>query len=544
PAGLQGRIGVAVSPARPGRVWAIVEAEDGALFRSDDGGATWQRLSEDRSLRLRFWYYGHVFADPQDPETVYVLNIQAWKSIDGGHTFTQLTTPHGDNHDLWIDPGTPQRMIEGNDGGACVSFNGGATWSSIYNQPTAQFYHVVADTQIPYRLYGTQQDNTAISVPSRSDNGAILPRDCYPVGSSESGYIAVRPDDPNIVYSGAVGSAPGGGGVMLRYDHRTHQVRIITVWPELYGGWGAKDLKYRFQWTYPIVLSPHDPHILYATGNLVFRSTDEGTSWEAISPDLTRHDVSKMEPSGGPITKDTTGAEHYGTIFTFVESPHARGLFWAGSDDGLIHLSRDGGRTWENVTPKDLPEWTLISMIEVSPHDPATAYVAATRYKLDDCEPFLYKTRDYGRTWEHITQGIPAHDFTRVIREDPARRGLLYAGTETGVYVSFDDGAAWQSLQCNLPAVPVYDLLMKNDDLVVATHGRSFWILDDLTPLHQLSDAVAGAPAHVCAPRPTERFLLPMGYARQPVPGKSYQLAQGMAGTYYEKQTAAGDTVR
>jgi photosystem II stability/assembly factor-like uncharacterized protein len=544
PAGLKGRIGVAVSPAKPGRVWALVEAEDGALFRSDDDGATWQRLSEERNLRLRFWYYGHVFADPQDPDTVYILNIQAWKSVDGGRTFTQMTTPHGDNHDLWIDPRHPQRMIEGNDGGACVSFNGSLSWSTIYNQPTAQFYHVATDTRFPYRVYGTQQDNTAICVPSRSEKGAILSSQCYPVGSSESGYIAVRPDNPNIVYSGAVGSAPGGGGVMLRYDHTTEQVRIITVWPEMYGGWGAKDLKYRFQWTYPIVLSPHDPNILYAAGNVLFRSTNEGMSWEAISPDLTRQDVDKLEPSGGPITKDTTGAEHYCTIFAFVESTHEPGVFWVGSDDGLIHISRNGGQTWDDITPPELPEWTLISMIEVSPHDPATAYVAATRYKLDDVQPYLYKTNDYGQTWQRITAGIPEHDFTRVIREDPARRGLLYAGTETGIYVSFDDGASWQALRLNLPAVPVYDLVIKEHDLVAATHGRSFWILDDLTPLHHLTEEVLSAPAHLFAPRPTFRLAPPMGYARQPAPGKSYMVAQGAPATYSETQSTTGQTVR
>jgi photosystem II stability/assembly factor-like uncharacterized protein len=544
PRGLKGRIGVAVSPAKPDRVWALVEAEDGALFRSDDGGATWQRLSDDRNLRLRFWYYGHVFADPQDPDTVYVLNIQAWKSIDGGHTFAQFTTPHGDNHDLWLDPRHPQRMIEGNDGGACVSFNGGASWSTIYNQPTAQFYHVTTDMRFPYRVYGTQQDNTAISVPSRSEKAVILPSDCYPVGSSESGYIAVRPDNPNIVYSGAIGSAPGGGGVLLRYDHHTKQVQIITVWPEMYGGWGAKDLKYRFQWTYPIVLSPHDPNVLYAAGNRLFRSTNEGISWEAISPDLTRNDVAKMVPSGGPITKDTTGAEHYGTIFAFVESPHERGVFWVGTDDGLIQLSKDSGRTWEDVTPKDLPEWTLISMIEVSPHEPATVYVAATRYKLDDTRPYLYKTRDYGKTWELITNGIPEHDFTRVIREDPARRGLLYAGTETGIYIAFDEGASWQSLRLNLPAVPIYDLVIKDHDLIAATHGRSFWILDDLTPLHQLTDDVAQASAHLFTPRPTSRVPPPMGYGRPAGPGKNYMLAQGVPATYYETQTPTGQTVR
>jgi photosystem II stability/assembly factor-like uncharacterized protein len=544
PKGLKGRIGVAVSPAKPDRVWALVEAEDGALFRSDDGGATWQQLSDDRNLRLRFWYYGHVFADPQDPDTIYVLNIQAWKSIDGGRTFTQLTTPHGDNHDLWLDPRHPQRMIEGNDGGACVSFNGGVSWSTIYNQPTAQFYHVTTDTRFLYRVYGTQQDNTAISVPSRSEKGVILSSDCYPVGSSESGYIAVRPDNPNVVYSGAIGSAPGGGGVLLRYDHHTRQVQIITVWPEMYGGWGAKDLKYRFQWTYPIVLSPHDPNVLYAAGNRLFRSTNEGTGWEAISPDLTRNDVTKMVPSGGPITKDTTGAEHYGTIFAFVESPHERGVFWVGTDDGLIHISKDGGQMWEDVTPKDLAKWTLISMIEVSPHEPATAYVAATRYKLDDTRPYLYKTRDYGKTWELITNGIPEHDFTRVIREDPARRGLLYAGTETGIYVSFDDGASWQSLRLNLPAVPIYDLVIKDHDLVAATHGRSFWILDDLTPLDQLTDEVVQASAHLFTPRPTYRLPPPMGFGRPPGPGKNYMLAQGVPATYYETQSPTGQAVR
>jgi photosystem II stability/assembly factor-like uncharacterized protein len=544
PPGLKGRIGVAVSPAKPDRVWALVEAEDGALCRSDDGGTTWQRLSDERNLRLRFWYYGHVVADPQDPDTIYVLNIQAWKSVDGGRTFTQLTTPHGDNHDLWIDARHPQRMIEGNDGGACVSFNGGASWSTIYNQPTAQFYHVIADTRFPYRVYGTQQDNTAICVPSRSEKGAILSSQCYPVGSSESGYIAVRPDHPNIVYSGAIGSAPGGGGVMLRYDHATEQVRIITVWPEMYGGWGAKDLKYRFQWTYPIVLSPHDPNVLYAAGNVLFRSTDEGMSWEAISPDLTRQDATKLEPSGGPIAKDTTGAEHYCTIFAFVESPHAPGVFWVGSDDGLIHLSRDGGQSWDNVTPPELPEWTLISMIEVSPHDAATAYVAATRYKLDDTQPYLYKTNDYGATWQKITAGIPEHEFTRVIREDPGRRGLLYAGTEMGLYLSFDDGASWQSFQSNLPTVPIYDLVINEHDLVAATHGRSFWVLDDLTPLHQLTGQIGQAPAHLFAPRPTYRLPPPMGYGRQPGPGKNYMLAQGVAATYYEAPTPVGQTQR
>jgi len=543
PPGPWGRVGVGVG-AGSDRVWAIVEAEEGGLFRSDDGGDTWERLNTDRTLRLRPWYYCHVFGDPHDADTVYVLNVQAWKSLDGGKTFTEMTTPHGDNHDLWIDPRRPWRMVEGNDGGACVSYNRGETWSTIYNQPTAQFYHLATDNQLPYRVYGTQQDNSAISTPSRSYKGAILWGDCYSVGSSESGHIAVRPDDSNIVFSGAIGSAPGGGGILLRYDHRTGQVRIVTVWPEIYGGWGARDLKYRFQWTYPIVLSPHDPNVLYCTGNMVFRSTDEGSSWEPISPDLTRNDPSKLGPSGGVITRDTTGAEHYCTIFAFVESPHEPGLYWAGSDDGLIHLSRNGGQSWENVTPPGLPEWSLICTIEVSPHDPAAAYLAATRYKHDDTRPYLYKTADYGATWTEITNGIHEHDFTRVIRADPGRPGLLYAGTETGVYVSFDDGASWRSMQGNLPVVPVYDLAVKEQDLVAATHGRSFWILDDLTPFHQLADGGPPGKTQLFAPRPTLRTLPPLGAGRPRGPGKAYQIALGYAAAWYETKTPDGKTVR
>ena len=496
-------MGVAVSPAKTGRVWATIEAEDCGLYRSDDDGTTWELVSDERDLQGRPWYYQHVFADPQDADTVWILNYQCWKSIDGGKTFAQVTTPHGDNHDLWIDPRNPQRMIEGNDGGACVSYNGGNSWSTIYNQLTAQFYHVATDNQFPYRLYGTQQDNTAISVPSRTQQGTIPWGDCYVVGTSESGYIAVHPNNPNIVISGAIGSSPGGGGNLLYYDRGTDQIRIITVWPEINTGYGAQAMKYRFAWTYPILFSPHDPNVLYVTGNVVFRSTDLGSSWEAISPDLTHHDPGTLEPSGGPITKDTSGAETYATIFAFVESPHEKGVYWAGSDDGLIHISRNGGKTWDNVTPQGLAERTLISMIDVSPHDPASAYMAATRYKLDDTRPMLYKTTDYGKTWIDISTGIPAHDYTRVIRADPGQRGLLYVGTETGVYVSFDDGASWQPLQANLPCVPVYDLLIKDDDLIAATHGRSFWILDDLTQVRQIADGVAGRPFHLLKPRNT-----------------------------------------
>ena len=542
--GLKGRIGVSASPARTDRVWAVVEADmdNRGLYRSDDGGATWERVSDDGNLVQRPWYYSHVFADPRDPETVYVMNMKALKSTDGGKTFDQLSTPHGDNHDIWIDPNNTRRMAQGNDGGACISFNGGETWSTIFNQPTSQFYHVATDTQFPYRVYATQQDNSAVSVPSRSINGAILWGDCYPVGSSESGHIAVRPDNPNIVYSGAIGSSSGGGDSLMRYDHATGQARIVSVWPEFYWGWGAKDHKYRFQWTYPIIISPHDPNILYVAGNMVFRSDNDGAGWEAISPDLTRNDAAKLEPSGGPITLDTTFVENYCTIFAFTESPHEPGVFWAGSDDGLVHLSRDGGQSWNNVTPGDIPEWTRIDVIEVSPHDPATAYISATRYKHDDARPFLYRTRDFGSNWDRISDGLPQDDFTRIIREDTERQGILYAGTETAIYVSFDDGASWQPLQANLPVVPVTDLKIVDTDLVASTNGRGFWILDDLALVRQLSDQITDGDMHLFQPGPTYRFPPPR--ERQVAPGKNYSLGLGVAGTFREKKTPDDETTR
>jgi photosystem II stability/assembly factor-like uncharacterized protein len=545
PEGIKGKIGIATSPAKPGRIWALVEAEKPGFYRSDDGGETWELLTDNGDLRARPWYFSHVIADPQDPDTVFVLNLRCWKSTDGGRNFTQITTPHGDDHDLWIDPKNPQRMIEGNDGGACVSYNGGASWSTIYNQLTAQFYHVATDNQFPYRVYGTQQDNSSISVASRTGTGSINWQGCYPAGTGESGHIAIHPEDPNIVFVGAVGSSPGGGGALQRYDHSTGQIRLVTVWPEMYSGWGAKDLKYRFQWTFPILFSPHDSNTLYATGNHVFRTTNEGQNWEVISPDLTRNDATKLEASGGPITKDTSGAEHYATIFAFAESPHEAGVFWAGSDDGLVHISRDGGQTWDDVTPTDLPEWTLISIIELSAHDPATAYVAATRYKLDDYQPYLYMTADYGKSWTRINNGIPEDDFTRVIRADPGRRGLLYAGTETGVYVSFDDGVSWRPLQANLPVTPIHDLAVKDNDLIAATHGRSFWILDDVTLLHQFSDDTFQADAHLFIPRDSYRFPDPIS-ARwfADAPGKSYTVTLGSAATYYQRKNPAGEIIR
>ena len=547
PDGLKGKIGLAVSPANPQRVWAIIEAqnEKGGVYRSDDGGETWRQLTENRDLLQRPWYYCHVFAHPQEADTVYILNLKLWKSTDGGKTYSEITTPHGDNHDIWIDPRRPDRMIEGNDGGACVSFNGGASWSSIYNQMTGQFYHLAVDNQYPYHVYGTQQDNSSISVPSATEKGAIHWTDCYPAGTGESGYIAVNPADPNIVFVGAVGSSPGGGGALQRYDHRTRQIRLVTVWPELYTGWGANDIKYRFPWTFPILFSPHNSNILYTCGNHVFRSDNEGSSWEVFSPDLTKNDESKFAPAGGPITLDTSGAEHYGTISTFVESPHRPGLFWAGSDDGLIHISQDGGETWQNITPPRLPEWTLISCIEASPHDPATVYVAATRYKLDEYHPYLYKSSDYGQTWQELCGGFPETEITRAIREDPARPGLLYVGTETGLYVSCDDGGNWQRFAGNLPVVPVYDLLVKGSDLVVATHGRAFWILDDLTPLHQWTDEAGQGAAYLFKPRPTIRDWRLWGVYQEKSEGlKNYRMALGILTSFYEQKGPDGEKRR
>lgn len=518
PNGVLGRIGIAASPARENRVYAVVEATDGAVFRSDDGGASWEKASLERNLRQRAWYYHHIIADPQDADTVWVLNVEAWRSIDAGKTFERVTVPHGDHHDLWIDPNDHDRMINGNDGGGTVTFNDGRSWSTIYNQPTCEFYHVTTDTRVPYRVYGAQQDNTTISVPSRSTLSSILREDAIEIGGGESGYIAVRPDNPDVIYAGSY------MGHLTRYDHRSGQQRNIMVWPDWMLGWGAKDARYRFQWTFPIMLSPHDANTVYACGNRVFRSTDEGVSWTPTSPDLTRNDRSKMEPSGGPVTKDNTGAEYYCTIFAFAESPLQQGLFWTGSDDGLVHVSRDGGKSWRNVTPKALPAWGTIRIIEPSPFSPGTCYVAAERYRNDDFRPYLFKTDDYGRTWTAIVNGIPDNDFTRAIRCDPKRGGLLYAGTETGLYVSFDDGARWLRWQANLPHVPVHDLVVKDSDLVLGTHGRGFWVFDDLTVLREWSRQIERETAHVFTPRPTMHFRRVRSIPGKPVKGqKNYR---------------------
>ncbi len=499
-----GRIGVSVSRAFPGRVYALVEAKAGALFRSDDGGDHFQRCSEASGLRTRPWYYSHVFADPVDPDTVYVLNSTFFKSVDAGKTFTPVATPHGDHHDLWIDPKNPLRMIHGADGGAAVSLDGARSWSSIHNQATAEFYHVTTDTRFPYRVYGAQQDNTTISVPSRTDLVALSQREWRDEGGAESGYIQVRPDNPDIVYAGSSGG--GEGGRITRVNHKSGQQRDVSPWPERTAGMASEEYTHRFQWTSPILLSPHDPNVLYVAGNRIFRSRDQGQSYEMISEDLTRADPETLRPSGGPITKDHTGVEVYGTVFALAESPKQRGVLWAGTDDGRVHLSQDDGRSWHDVTPPTFPPWTLVSIIEPSPHDPSTAYLAATRYKLDDFTPYLYRTTDFGATWTLMTQGILATHYTRVVRADPVCRGLLYCGTERGVYVSFDDGGNWEPLQLDLPTVPIHDLVVTGSDLVAATHGRSFWILDDLSPLRALPADADQREPRLFAPRATYRL--------------------------------------
>ncbi len=556
--GILGKIGVAISPANPDRVWALVEAEDGAMCRSDDGGETWKRVSDNPELRRRAWYYMHVFADPSDADSVWVLNLQCWKSTDGGATYEAIPTPHGDNHGLWIDPNDSDRIIEGNDGGACVSYNGGKTWSTILNQPTAQFYHVTTDTQAPYHVYGSQQDNWAMRLPSVSTEGAISWKDYVEPGGGESGYIAIKPTEPYTVFGGGIGTGLGHGRLRA-WNPETRQSRNVTVWPEVHGfGAGTDQHKYRFQWTFPLEISPHDPNKLYACSNVVHVSTDEGASWENISPDLTRNDPDKQQSSGGPITSDNSGAEIYCTIFAFQESPHTAGVLWAGSDDGLIHVSKDGGagtreRVWDNVTPPAdmLPEWARISIIELSPHNEGKAYVAANRYQLDDNRPYLLKTEDYGQNWTEINNGIRSDDITRAIREDPVMPGLLYAGTETGLYVSFDDGANWESLQPealrglpgSMPVTPIYDLVIEGDDMVVATNGRSFWVLDDITPLRQMAEA-ASDQIVLYQPRDTIRWRINQGFMRTEDPTRfSYKMVGPLTVTTRLQRDIYGNNV-
>ncbi len=532
-----GIIGVSVSAVNSERVFAIVEnQEKGGLYRSDNGGKTWTQVNSERKLRQRAWYYTRVYADTEDEDVVYVMNVRYHKSTDGGKTFTTFNAPHGDHHDLWIAPENSQRMIIGDDGGAQVSYDGGETWSTYYNQPTAQFYRVTTDNAFPYRIYVAQQDNSTIRIRHRSDGSSIDEDDWEPTAGGESAHIAVDPTDNDIVYGGSY------GGFLTRVNHKNKTVRGINVWPDNPMGYGAEGMKYRFQWNFPIIFSKHDPKKLYTFSNHVHLSTNEGQSWKLLSDDLTRNDPDKLVSSGGPITQDNTGVEYYCTLFAAQESPITEGLLWVGSDDGLIHITRDGGGTWENITPSGLPEWSMINSIEPSAFDEGTCYVAATRYKLGDFAPYLYKTTDYGKTWTKITNGIASEHFTRVLREDPKRKGLLYAGTETGMYVSFDDGTSWQEFQLNLPIVPITDLTIKDNNLVVATQGRSVWIIDDLTVLHQLDDAAKSASTKLFAPK--DAYRTKGRAAKEPSLTEGHNHPNGVVTHFYLRDQSENDTIQ
>ncbi len=501
PSGLLGRIGVALSPARPERIWALVEALDGGLYRSDDGGDTWELVCAETAIRQRPFYYHHIVAHPKDPDCIWALNTSAWRSRDGGRTFVDVPVPHVDHHDLWIDPGTPERMISGNDGGACVTYDDGLTWSSLDNQPTAELYGVTVDSRQPYWIFGAQQDNTTIGLPSRTTGLAITSTEYEEVGGGESGAIALDPHNPDVVFASSY------HGYLTRYDRRSGEMRNAMVWPEPLAGYAAQDARHRFGWHSPVFMSRHHP-TLYVGGERVFRSSDGGHSWETISPDLSRQQAGTLGPSGGPITKDNVGAEYYATVFTLAESPLHRGLLWAGTDDGLIHVTEDDGTTWNDVTPPGLPKFCLISCVEPSSHDPYAALVAVTAYKLDDFQPYLLRTSDVGRTWTRIDEMIPRDHFTRVIRQDHEQPSLLFAGTEVGLYVSIDSGTHWSPLRGNLPCVPVHDIQITGTDLVIATHGRSFWVLDDITWLRELSPGVLRRRLHLFTPARSIRYAV------------------------------------
>ena len=500
PSGVLGRIGVSVSGADGNRVYAIIEAEKGGIYRSEDAGESWKLINPDHRFTQRAWYFHHIFADPKNADTVYVLNTAVSRSIDGGHSFEFIRAPHGDNHGLWIDPKNPKSLIVANDGGATVSHDAGKSWTPQNNQPTAQFYHVSADNAVPYRVYGAQQDNSTVAIVSRSDNFAIDRPDWYDVGGGESGFVVPDPRNPDVVYAGSY------DGFISRFDKKNAQEQDISSWPMNPMGAGAADLKHRFQWTAPILISPNDPNVLYHGGEAVFKTTDGGMSWTAISGDLTRNDKTKQQSSGGPLTKDNTSVEYYDTVFALAESPVEKGVIWAGTDDGLVHVTRDDGQHWANVTAKEFGEWSLISIIDASPHTAGAAYVAIDRHKLDDYRPYAFRTADYGKSWTKITADLPENSYVHAVREDPKRKGLLFAGTENGIYVSFDDGGHWQPLKLNLPTTPIHDLLVKNDDLIVATHGRAFWILDDIMPLRQMSASTATEDAHLYQPASAIRY--------------------------------------
>ena len=503
PSGIWGISGVSVSPVNSKKVFALIENKEGGLFRSDDGGSSWEKVNEDRNLRQRAWYYTRVYADTQNENRVYVMNVSFWRSEDGGKSFDRYRTPHGDHHDLWIDPENNKRLIVADDGGAQVSSDDANNWSTYMNQPTAQYYRVATDNSFPYNILVAQQDNSTQRVPHRVNSGGISERDWERSAGGESAHLAAKPDNPDIVYGGSY------GGYLTRLDHSTGEVRSVNVWPNNPMGHGAEDMKFRFQWNFPIFFSPHDPNKLYTTSNRFHVTYNEGEKWEVFSPDLTRNEKEKLGPSGGPITKDNTAVEYYATIFAACESPYEKDLLWAASDDGLIHLSRDGGKNWEDVTPVNSPKYLMWNSVEPDPFVKGGLYAAGTLYKTGDFQPYMYKTKDYGKTWEKITNGIPNNHFTRVLRADPNKEKLLYAGTESGMYISFDDGISWNSFQLNLPLVPITDLTIKNNNLIAATQGRSLWMIDDLTPLHQLNKEVNNASMKLFKPIDSYRMGSP-----------------------------------
>ena len=514
PKGLIGRVSIAISPAKEGSAWMNIEAREGGVYHTDDGGTTWTHVNGEHKIRQRAWYYPRIFADPKDPNVLYATNFNFFKSADGGHTFREIVTPHGDNHCLWIANDDPKRMIEANDGGANITFNGGASWSSLMNQPTAQFYRVAVDQDFPYHIYGSQQDNTSVKLASRGHGGGITESDWHEVGGGESGWIAPDPTDSRVVYAGSY------DGLLTRFDGRTDSLRNINVWPDLPMGSGVEAMRYRSQWNFPLIFSPHDPKLLYMGANVLMGTRDEGMHWQVMSPDLTRNDKSKQGPVGGPIAKDNTGVEYYDTIFALDESPVTKGVIWAGSDDGLIHVTRDAGKNWANVTPKDFPDFIRVNCVAASPFDAGTAYVAATMYLSDDFRPYLYKTEDFGKTWTKIVKGIPPDDFTRAIRPDPNSRGLLFAGTEAHLYISYDDGSHWSLFQANLPAVPITDIAFqkREDDLVISTQGRGFYVLSDLPLVRALAPGKAPPDdVHLFAPKPAYRYTDGGGGDRPPV---------------------------
>ncbi|MEO9871249.1 WD40/YVTN/BNR-like repeat-containing protein [Ekhidna sp.] len=533
PKGTWGISGVTVSPVNSNRVWAIIENNAGGVYRSDDAGKTWKLINKERKLRQRAWYYTRIYADTQDEDGLYVMNVRYHKSTDGGKTYETYNAPHGDHHDFWIAPEDNQRMVIGDDGGAQVSFDAGENWSTYNNQPTAQFYRVTTDDSFPYRIYGAQQDNSTVRIDHRSGGRYIDDDNWESTAGGESAHIAPNPENSDIVYGGSY------DGFLTRVDHQTEQIRAINVWPDNPMGHGAEGFKYRFQWNFPIFFSPHNANRLYTASNQLHVTTDEGQTWEVISPDLTRNDASKLGSSGGPITKDNTSVEYYCTIFAAVESYHEEGVIWTGSDDGLVHVTRDGGKNWNNVTPAGMPEWMMINSVEIDPFNKGGLYIAGTRYKLGDYTPYLYKTEDYGQTWTKITSGISSEHFTRVLRADPNKKGLLYAGTEAGMYVSFNNGANWQPFQMNLPIVPITDLALKNNNLIAATQGRSFWMIDDLTPLHQLS--MANGKTHFLY-KPLDSYRMGGGNGRtSKTAGTDHP--GGVLVNYFVKDTASTDTI-